>query len=95
METCVEFCNTDKTITVFSNETRYVQHIKRLAEQYPDDVVIKVDETDLPEGGMIAWMPKAWFRMPKPPAKRGPMSEEQRAAAVARLAAYREAQEVN
>lgn len=82
-ETAYDYLSCDKHATFCSSETKWINKILKLHEQYPDQVEIQV----LPEnnqGMILAHIPKGWFKL-TPPRKRE-MTEEQREAAVKRLA---------
>ena len=81
-ETACDYLSCDKQATFCSSETKWINKILKLAEQYPNDVEIQV----LPEnnqGMILAHIPKNWFKL-TPPRKRE-MTEEQREAAAQRL----------
>ena len=85
-ETACDYLSCDKHATFCSSETKWINKILKLAEEYPDQVEIQV----LPEnnqGMILAHIPKGWFKL-NPPRKRE-MTEEQREAAAKRLAEAR------
>jgi hypothetical protein len=85
-ETACDYLSCDKHATFCSSETKWINKILKLAEQYPDEVEIQV----LPEnnqGMILAHIPKGWFKL-NPPRKRN-MTEEQRMAVAERLATGR------
>lgn len=86
-ETAVEFLSEDSHLTYTTNEKKYVNKLRRQAEEYPDDVQIV---TEYPDGTVVAHLPQKWFVAPKPPAKRAPLSEERKAELRDRLAKMRE-----
>lgn len=62
-----------------------IRYFSKLAADHPEEVhVIKKNSSEVE-----LEFPSAWYRRPKPPAKKN-LTEEQRAAAAARLAAARE-----
>jgi hypothetical protein len=72
-------------ISVYSSISADMRYYKKLAVDHPAEVsVIREDEY-----GIEIQIPSSWFRRPKPPNKRQ-VSDEQRAAMAARLAAARE-----
>ena len=95
-ENVIEFLKGEKTATISFTQGKYANKIKRLAEEYPDDVRIvheakKVIVTE--DGGeteaiqsIVAHIPVRWVRI-APPRK---MSDEQREAARQRLLDYHE-----
>lgn len=80
-ETTVEYLAGTDTLTWYSSEQRWVNKIRKLAAEYPNDVKIVADNDD---GSVIAHLPRSWFRAPAPKKTRV-MTEEQRQAAVERL----------
>ena len=79
-ETCVEHISGEDHITFSSNERKWINHIKRLKERYPNEVSIKRIN---PDGSLVAHLPVAWFQIK--PKKKVHFSEEQIMAATARL----------
>lgn len=76
-ENMVEFLDSDKEATVTLHDMRLKNRVLKLAEEYPDEVTIKV----MPEqnhGYLVAHVPKKWVKI-NPPIKRE-MTEEQRQA---------------
>lgn len=86
-ETCVTYIAGETHAIFYSCDRKYVGRLRKLAAQHPEDVIITMDD---PEFGLKAMVPKTWFREPRPPAKRGPMTDEQKAAAADRLRKARE-----
>ena len=86
-ESCVTYITGESHAVFYSCDRKYVGRMRKLAEQYPDDVIIKMDD---PEFGLKVLVPKTWFKEPRPPAKRGTMTDEQKAAAAERLRKARE-----
>ena len=80
-EVTVEFVKGEKYLTWYSDDFATIQHMKKLRDEYPDEVYIVAEEDDY----MTMRVPINWFREPKPKAKRE-MTEEQRLAAKERLA---------
>lgn len=75
-ETAWDWYSDSKTATMCSNEATWIKKLTALAEQYPNEVVIRKTPED--NGGVILVdLPKKWFKI-KPPAKRT-MTDEQRA----------------
>ena len=87
IETCCEY--TDKMLFISSDHQKWINRIKRLAEQYPDDVTIK-NRPEENDGCICATMPAEWLRI-APPRTRD-LSDEQRAELAERLRKARENQ---
>lgn len=79
-EVTVEFIKGENYLTWYSDDFVTVRHMKKLQEDYPDDVEV-ISEDD---NSMVIHVPVSWFREPKPKAKRE-MTEEQRLAAAERM----------
>lgn len=88
-ETAVEFFGDEKFLTYTTNDRKYVNKLRKQAEDYPDDVQIV---SEFEDGTLVAHLPRKWFVAPKPPVKRAPMSEERKDELRDRLAKMREAQ---
>ena len=75
----IEFLRGDDRATVTFSQARFISRIKRLAEEYPDDVKIIAD--NLNEDGntycLCASLPVSWIVKPGKPAELN-LSEEQR-----------------
>lgn len=87
METCCEY--TDKTLFVSSDHQKWINKIRKLADQYPDDVEIK-NRPEENDGCICATMPSDWLRISPP--RKVEMSEEQKAELAERLRLAREKQ---
>ena len=87
IETCCEY--TDKTLFVSSDHQKWINKIKKLAEQYPDDVEIK-NRPEENDGCICATMPSDWLRISPP--RKVEMTEEQKAELAERLRLAREKQ---
>jgi hypothetical protein len=87
METCCEY--TEKTLFVSSDHQKWINRIRKLSEQYPDDVTIKhrPEEND---GCICATMPSEWLRISPP--RKVEMSEERKAELSERLRMARKKQ---
>ena len=85
-ETACDYLTCDKHATFCSSETKWINKIIKLHEQYPNEVEIQVFPEDN-QGMLLAHLPKSWFQI-RPPRKRD-MTDEQRAAAAQRLAEAR------
>ena len=87
METCCEY--TDKTLFVSSDHQKWINRIRKLSEQYPDDVTIK-NSPEENDGCICATMPSEWLRISPP--RKVEMSEERKAELSERLRMAREKQ---
>lgn len=84
IEVGINYTDRDEHAFFSANEKRHVKNILRLAEQYPDEVTVKI----MPEkngGHILAWIPKRWIRI-SPPRKLD-LTDEQRAAISDRMRA--------
>ena len=81
-ETSWDWYSDESTATMSSNEAVWVRKLTSLAEQYPDDVVIRKAPEDN-DGFILVNLPKKWFKI-KPPTKRN-MTDEQREALADRM----------
>ena len=79
-EVSVEFIKGEKYLTWYSDDFSTIRHMKKLQEDYPDDVKVIAED----DNSMVVHMPVKWFREPKPKIKRE-MTEEQRLAAQIRM----------
>lgn len=64
-----------KYASISTDERSYISQIHKLAEKYPEDVIIK-KEPESNDGCMYAWLPAKWFRLQKP--KTLNLTDEQR-----------------
>ena len=87
METCCEY--TEKTLFVSSDHQKWINRIRKLSEQYPDDVTIKNRPEDN-DGCICATMPSEWLRISPP--RKVEMSEERKAELSEHLRMAREKQ---
>lgn len=85
-ETAIDRIQGDNFCTVFTAERKYINQLKELAKQYPNDVKIQYINED---GSIGAKVPSNWFRFVKPPTKRN-YTEEQRKAMGERMKKARE-----
>ena len=76
----VEFIKGEKYLTWYSDDFSTIRHMKKLQEDYPDDVKVIAED----DNSMVVHMPVKSFREPKPKIKRE-MTEEQRLAAQIRM----------
>lgn len=80
-ETTVDHVEGENFILYYTSERKYLGRLRKQIEKHPDEVVVKVDDGHT----LGVKLPLSWFRPPFPPAKRAPMSEEQREAARERM----------
>ena len=67
-ENVFEFFTNSKTATLSLSQTKYINRIKRLKEEYPDDVEYTINK----DGTMCANVPTEWLKI----APKRRMSEE-------------------
>lgn len=83
-ETTTNYIVGEQTFTFYSSESKWVNKIKKYAEQYPDEVkIIRLHRDDDGAWSVIAELPKKWFNI-KPPIKRN-LTDEQKEALALRL----------
>lgn len=85
-ETAINRLQGDDYCYVFSAERKFINRLKELAEEYPNEVEIQYINED---GSVGAKVPYNWFRFIKPPTKRN-YTEEQRQAMSERMKKARE-----
>lgn len=85
-ETAINRLQGDDYCFVFTAERKFINRLKELAEEYPDEVEIQYINED---GSTGARVPSNWFRFVKPPTKRN-YTEEQRKAMSERMKKARE-----
>ena len=85
-ETCITRLENDTHIGVYTSEVKFINQIKKLKEEYPNEVIINHIN---PDGSICVNLPYDWFRLPKPKAKRN-FTPEQKAAMVERMKKARE-----
>lgn len=78
-ETSVEYIKGEPYLTWYSNESKWVNRIRRLAADNADIQIVSDDGESV-----LAHCPVSWFKPPKPPIKRN-MTDEQRQAAAGRM----------
>ena len=78
-ETSVEYIKGERYLTWYSDEPKWANRIRQLAEDNADVHIISDDGE-----GVLAHCPVSWFKPPKPPIKRN-MTDEQRQAAAERM----------
>ena len=81
METCIDYTDYEKAV-VSTDEAKWHRHLRRLKEQYPDQVRIKT-EPERNDGCMVAEIPVKWVKI-KPP-KAVNLTDEQIAARVEKM----------
>lgn len=85
-ETSINSLNVDDHATFCSSESKWINKINKLKEQYPDKVdIIRAPEDN--HGMLYAHIPKSWFKISPP--RQVNYTDEQRAAMAERLAAAR------
>lgn len=86
-ETTLDFVSDEDYLLMYTSDKKYRGRLRRLADDHPDEVTVKVDD------GMVLGvkMPVSWFRFPLPPKKRAPMSEERKEQARERMKELRAA----
>ena len=85
-ETAINRLQGDDYCFVFTAERKFINRLKELAQEYPNDVNIQYVNED---GSIGAKVPSNWFKFVKPPAKRS-YTEEQRKAMGERMKKARE-----
>ena len=85
-ETAFDYLSENKYATFSSNEAKWINRMKSLADSHPDEVKILYQPEDN-EGYMLAHIPKSWVKC-SPPHKRN-LTDEQRAELAERLAKVR------
>ena len=79
METCFNYCygrnNNDGVGWFSSDEQKWINRIRKLKEQYPDDVIIRA-EPETNDGCIYCKLPQSWLKI-QPPMK---ITDEQREA---------------
>ena len=82
-ENCIEFLNNQHSITVSFCMQKWINKVKKLHEEYPDDVKIIAENKD---GSICAKLPIKFLKISAP----RKVSEEQRQAASERFRKLRE-----
>ena len=78
-ETVWEFVQGEKTGTMYSAQRKWINKIRKYAEQYPDEV--QIIHTN-PDGSIVAHALEGYFKFSRP--RQVNFTEEQRLAAVER-----------
>ena len=85
MDGCIdnafEWFTGDKVAVVTFSQKKWVNKLKKYAEEYPDEVQVVVENGD---GSLVGKVPASWFKF-SPPRKRE-LTDEQRSAMAERLA---------
>lgn len=79
-ETTLDHVSGEDHATFYSGETKWINHLLRLKEQFPDEVDIRHVN---PDGSLLAHIPVAWLKIK--PKKKMAFTEEQIEASRARL----------
>lgn len=82
-ETSIDYLTCDNYAVFYSGETKWINKMRRYAEQYPNEVCIQQDN----DWGLIAHVPRNWMKVAPP--RKVNLTEEQRQQCAARLAASR------
>lgn len=61
-ENAIEFLTGEETATVSFAQTKYINRIKRLAKDFPEDVKLKENN----DGSICANIPLKWVRISRP-----------------------------
>jgi len=86
METCFNYCDVNKGF-FSSDEKRWINKIRKLKEQYPDQIRI-IAEPETNDGCIYCQLPTSWLKIQ--PKRKIEMSEEQKNALRERLARVRQ-----
>lgn len=85
METCFNYCDPKKAF-FSSDERKWITRIKKLIEEYPDDIrIIAMPENN--DGCIYVELPASWLRVQ--PKRKVDMTEEQKDILRERLAQMR------
>ena len=85
-ETIILFNEAEQTANVFTYNIRLKNKLKKLSEDYPDQVTLEEDQ-----GACVSYnLPKRWIRINSPPKSR-PLTEEEREKRAERMKALRRA----
>lgn len=79
-ETAFNYIVGDRFASFFSAEKKWINRLRKLKEQYPDEIVIRAENTD---GSLYTYIPASWLRIS--PKRKNTMTAEQIAASRARL----------
>ena len=76
METCFNYCDKDRGF-FSSDERKWIIKIRKLKEQYPDDIRI-IAEPETNDGCIYCQLPTSWLKIQ--PKRKVELSDEERAA---------------
>lgn len=82
-ETSIDYLTCDNHAVFYSGETKWINKMRRFAEEYPDEVRIQQDS----EWGLIAHIPRSWMKVAPP--RKVNMTDERRQQLANRMAAMR------
>lgn len=68
-ETAVYFDNKEDYATWASGTQSGINKIRKVLEDFPEDVKLIADDTEHVDGEIIVKIPKKWFKNPRPPKK--------------------------
>lgn len=80
-ETTLDHVESENYVLYYTSEKKYMNRLRKQIESHADEVEVKVDDGYT----LGVKLPLSWLRTPSPPAKRKPMTEEQRHAARERM----------
>lgn len=86
METCCEYLD-DKVMWVSSDQQKIINRVRKLAELYPDSVIIK-RQPEQNDGCIYATMPADWLKLNPP--RKIELTDERKAELSERLRTARE-----
>lgn len=87
IDNCFEWILGETTASVTFSQKKFVNKLKKLAKQYPDNVEIIAENED---GSICAHVPVSWFKF-SPPKKGREFTEEEKQAAAERMLKARNA----
>ena len=94
VDNAFEWYTGETTATVTFSQKKWVNKIKKLAADYPNDVEILSGNGETDEPPIVAHVPANWFKF-SPPRKGREFTEEEKKAAAVRLAEAREKRKNN
>lgn len=74
----IEWLNNEKRVTITLSQGRYISKVKKLAEKYPNEVIITAQNKD---GSIVAHVPTRYIKIGRPKE----MSDEQKHKSAERL----------
>lgn len=75
-ETCITRIEHDNHIGVYTSERKFINKLRKLQQEYPDQVKITHEN---PDGSLCVDLPYDWMPFPKPPTKRNYTPEQRKA----------------